>query len=272
MPDTSGSVRPDRPRLVPRTSHDGRYRRDWPSRQGASRAGRPRYRAETGSEFVPTAPSARNTTGPTLDAAAPGGLERSSPPSLRGRDTLAACAGSPCSSRSPPRWPRVVRLLLPRRSLEPVVFGVSGGNIAAPGHDRAERAGKPHRLREAAAQPPSRAKVASLSRLVQQLCRRADEPRVRHESRTSPRLHPSLRPDDHGARELRARFTKLWDTLERAVVVARLVDLDRDVLEVRVLLHGVDGHVLAVAGLLVAAVRQLRQSGSRWSLTHTHPN
>src|SRR3954462_3257706 len=42
------------------------------------------------------------------------------------------------------------------------------------------------------------------------------------------------------------------------MLAARSVDLDRDVLELGVLLHGVDRHVLAVAGLLVAAVRQLR--------------
>src|SRR6202142_525835 len=41
------------------------------------------------------------------------------------------------------------------------------------------------------------------------------------------------------------------------------VDLERGVLDLRVLLHGVDRHVLAVAGLLVAAVRHLGGSGQQ---------
>ena len=94
--------------FVPRTRHDGRSRRPWPSRQCAARTDRPRCPAETGTEFVHTAPRARNTTGPNLDTAAPGGLYESAS-ALLGSRTLDRCAGSSGSRQSDSLWPGAAR-------------------------------------------------------------------------------------------------------------------------------------------------------------------
>jgi len=65
---------------------------------------------------------------------------------------------------------------------------------------------------------------------------------------------------------LRRKFARC---LAGEEVTSASVDLERGVLDLRVLLHRVDRHVLAVAGLLVAAVRHLR--GDRQQVV-VHPH
>src|SRR5687767_10273060 len=71
-----------------------------------------------------------------------------------------------------------------------------------------------------------------------------------------------------------ARCSSSADRPAWAIVMSRrcralLRELDRDVLHSRVLLHGVGGQVLAVAGLLEAAVRHL---GREWQEVLVDPH
>ena len=122
--------------------------------------------------------------------------------------TLAACGASASTSTKP----------------EPVVFGVSGGNIT-PFAVTIEPSGQVSHTGFAKLRRNhlSRAKVASLSRLARQEFARGLT------SRRCPGTNPDfasgfIRASGrtvtvHGSCE--PSFTKLWDTLERAVVLRR---------------------------------------------------